>query len=169
MPWPVALGGIVGSRMDADGFSVGGYAAIGMDSGAEEWTPPEPIRRHPAMAKLGRAVLRLRLYWGWSQQTLEARSGVDQTTISRLERGTQRGLSIRRLAAILDALRVGEVVFDRPPTVPQTNLEILLYGDRWARAVAEADRRLRWGQAPAVSPPEEPALEEPAARFEDQG
>lgn len=55
-----------------------------------------------------------------------------------------------RLAAILDALHVGEVVFDRPPTVPQTNLEIMLYGDRWAMAGAESDRRLEW--APATTP-----------------
>jgi transcriptional regulator with XRE-family HTH domain len=90
----------------------------------------EQHRQRRSLAKVGRAVLRLRLYWGWSQQTLEARSRVDQTTISRLERGTQRGLSIRRLAAILDALHVGEVVSDRLPTVPQTDLEIMLYGDR---------------------------------------
>lgn len=75
---------------------------------------------------------------------LERSSGVDQTTISRLERGVQRGLSIRRLAAILDALQVGEVIFDKPPTVPQTDLEIMLYGDPWQRAIREADRRLGW-------------------------
>ena len=56
---------------------------------------------------------------------------MDQTTISRLEHGRQRGLSIRRLAAILDALKVGDVVFERPRTVPQTSLEIMLFGDRW--------------------------------------
>ena len=108
-----------------------------------------PAARPTAMAKMGRAILRLRLFWGWSQQELEARSGVDQTTISRLERGVQHGLSIRRLAAILDALRVGNVTFDKPPTVPQTSLEILLYGDPWERATKEADRRLRW---PAIGP-----------------
>jgi transcriptional regulator with XRE-family HTH domain len=149
--------------MDDDRFSLGGYAAIGMDFGAEEWAPTEPIRKRPALAKLGRAVLRLRLYWHWSQKELEARSGVDQTTISRLERGAQRGLSIRRLAAILDALHVGEVILDRPPTVPPTALEVMLYGDRWANAVAEADRRLGWAHPTRTEP------EEPAAGFEDAG
>jgi transcriptional regulator with XRE-family HTH domain len=101
------------------------------------------------MAKLGRAVLRLRLYTGWSQLDLERASGVDQSTISRLERGVQRGLSIRRLARILDALRVGEIVFDRQPTLPQTDLEIMLFGDPWKRATREADRRLGWPAPPA--------------------
>jgi transcriptional regulator with XRE-family HTH domain len=105
-----------------------------------------------ALAKVGRGVLRLRLYRGWSQADLEQRSKVDQTTISRLERGLQRGLSIRRLAAILDALHVGDVVFDQPPLItPPTNLEIMLFGDRWERAGREADRRLGWpGKAPAA-------------------
>ena len=97
-----------------------------------------------ALAKIGRGVLRLRLFWGWSQAELERRSGVDQTTISRLERGVQRGLCIRKLGAILDALRVHEVLFEKPPTIPQTDLEIVLYGDPWARAATEADRRLAW-------------------------
>ena len=97
------------------------------------------------MQKIGRAVLRLRLYHGWSQRDLEHKSRVDQTTICRLERGEQRGLSIRRLAAILDALHAGDIVFDQPQLiVPQTDLEIMLFGDRWARAGTEADRRLGW-------------------------
>ena len=79
-----------------------------------------------ALAKIGRGILRMRLFWGWSQADLEHRSGVDQTTISRVERGVQRGLSLGRLAKILDALRVGDVLFEKPPTVPQTNLEIML-------------------------------------------
>jgi transcriptional regulator with XRE-family HTH domain len=97
------------------------------------------------LQKIGRAVLRLRLYYGWSQRDLEHRAQVDQTTISRLERGVLRGLSIRRLAAILDALHVGEIVFDQPELiVPPTDLEIMLFGDRWALARDEADRRLHW-------------------------
>lgn len=115
-----------------------------MDS---EWPPK-------ALAKIGRGILRMRLFWGWSQADLEYRSGVDQTTISRLERGVQRGLSLRRLAKILDALRVGDVLFEKPPTIPQTDLEIMLYGDRWERAVTEPDRRLHW-PAP-LEPVEEP-------------
>jgi transcriptional regulator with XRE-family HTH domain len=131
----------------------GGQKMISANSGS----------RPAAISTIGRGILRLRLFWGWSQAELERRSGVDQTTISRLERGLQRGLSIRRLAAILDALRVGEVMFDRPATIPQTDLEIMLYGDPWKRAMAEADRRLRWPQL------SEPGIGEPDAWFEDQG
>jgi transcriptional regulator with XRE-family HTH domain len=101
--------------------------------------------RRTALHKIGRAVLRLRLYYGWSQRDLEHRSKVDQTTISRLERGVLGGLSIRRLGAILDALHVGEIVFGEPDLiVAPTDLEIMLFGDRWALARQEADRRLRW-------------------------
>ncbi len=81
----------------------------------------EPPARKPAMAKIGRQILRLRLYWGWSQAELGRRAKLSQSTISRLERGVQRGISTGRLAQVMEALRVGEVTFDRPPTVPQTN------------------------------------------------
>lgn len=135
------------------------YAAIGIDpwpSGTatdvsseadERWTKAhEALRRaagDPVELKVGLAVMRLRLYWGWSQKDLELLSGVDQTTLSRLERGRQAGLSIRRLFAILGALRVGEVQFlPRTPLVPPTPLELLLHGDPWKRAIAEADRRV---------------------------
>lgn len=102
--------------------------------------------RPTAMEKIGRGVLRLRLYHLWSQATLEFKSGVDQTTISRLERGQQTNICIKRLAAILDALHVGDVLFQEPRLItPPTNLELMLFGDRWARAVEEADRRLGWG------------------------
>lgn len=104
----------------------------------------EPPARKPAMAKIGRQILRLRLYWGWSQAELGRRAKLSQSTISRLERGVQRGISTGRLAQVMEALRVGEVTFDRPPTVPQTNLEIMLRGDPWQKAGLEADRRLGW-------------------------
>ncbi len=56
-------------------------------------------RKPKAMEKIGRAVLRLRLYRGWSQMDLERGSRVDQTTISRLERGVQRERSQARIVA----------------------------------------------------------------------
>ena len=98
-------------------------------------------------------MLRLRLYYQWSQATLEHRSGVDQTTISRMERGQHPGITIKRLGAVLDALGVGEVLFDHPALVSeQTPLEIMLYGDVWARATREANRRLAWPEASEAMP-----------------
>ncbi len=139
--------------------------------------------RPKALAKIGRGVLRMRLFWGWSQAELERRSGVDQTTISRLERGVQRGLSIRRLGKILDALAVGDELFEKPPTIPQTALEIMLYGDPWKRATDEADRRLGWprpveagtlGAHPGKAVPDGPEVDArevdaPDAWIEDAG
>ena len=101
------------------------------------------LAENPVEVKVGRAILRLRLYWGWSQAELGRRSGLDQTTISRLERGRQEGLAIRRFFAILRALQVGEIVMlPRPPAAPMTSLELMLSGDPWKRAINEADRRL---------------------------
>jgi transcriptional regulator with XRE-family HTH domain len=106
----------------------------------EEITAP-PAQKS-AMAKIGRQLLRLRLYWGWTQAEVGRRAKLSQSTISRLERGVQRGISMGRLAAVMKALRVSDVTFDRPPTPPQTRLELMLRGDPWKRAVIEADRRL---------------------------
>jgi transcriptional regulator with XRE-family HTH domain len=41
---------------------------------------------------------------GYSQRQLERLSGVDQTTISRLENGRLRSLRLVRLAALFEAL-----------------------------------------------------------------
>jgi transcriptional regulator with XRE-family HTH domain len=108
-------------------------------------TPPRVVaRRRAVLAELGRAHLHLRIYRGWSQLDVERRSGVDQTTISRFERGDEQGLSIHRLAATLEALGVGEIGFLPPPGPPPTALELMLYRDRWRKAGdAAADRLSR--------------------------
>ena len=106
-------------------------------------SPPAGIAKPTVEARIGHAVLRLRLYWGWSQRELQRRSGVHQSQISRLESGSQHGLSTRRLFAILRALRVGDVAFLPPePVVPPTALELMLHGDPWERATLAADRRV---------------------------
>ena len=102
-----------------------------------------PVQKSP-VAKIGRQLLRLRLYWGWSQAEVARRANLSQSTISRLERGVQHGISIGRLTRVMKALRVGDVIFDRPPTQEQTSLERMLYGDPWVKATEEADRRLGW-------------------------
>jgi transcriptional regulator with XRE-family HTH domain len=99
-------------------------------------------RRSPE-EMLGRGLLRLRLYIGWSQRDLEGKSGVDQSTICRLETGHAANVGSARLCAMLRALRVGDVVFlPRFPAVEPTALELMLRGDPWKRAVAEAERRV---------------------------
>ncbi len=131
------------SQQEHDDLSaaIGGPAGDGR--GTEDPGDEKPEVKLTVEQMLGRAVLRLRLYWGWSQTELERRSGVDQTTISRFESGRQRGLSLRRLAAILRALRVGSIDLMPPdPIVQPTALELMLYGNRWERAVEAADRQL---------------------------
>lgn len=123
------------------------YAAIGIDLRALRRAAGGaaliPAHANPVSIKIGLAVLRLRLYWGWSQRDLGRRAGVDQSTISRLERGRQEGLAMRRYFAILAALRVGDILMlPRPPVVEHTSLELMLSGDPWKRAVATAARRV---------------------------
>ena len=106
--------------------------------------PSVPRTPAPAVDELiGQAVLRLRIYRGLSQQKLERLSGVDQTTISRLEHAKAHGLSIRRLFAILKALRAEEITLGPGPrNVPQSSWEDAMYGDLWERAGRLADARL---------------------------
>jgi hypothetical protein len=79
------------------------------------WAPSSAVppavagRRQKVVDELGRAMLQLRLFRGWTQREVELGSGVDQTTICRIERGRQGGLSIQALAAILEALKVGRI------------------------------------------------------------
>jgi transcriptional regulator with XRE-family HTH domain len=53
---------------------------------------------------IGVEIKRRRHTLGWSQRTLEAHSGVDQTVISRLENGKQYGMRWSRFALLVDAL-----------------------------------------------------------------
>lgn len=128
-----------GSDVD-DGEAVGdavGDAIVG-DASERKTVPPLSVEE-----RFGHAILRLRLYRGWSQRDLQRTSGVHQSQVSRLETGRQRGLSSRRVFAILRALRVGEVAFLPPePAVPPTQLELMLWGDPWARAGRAAERRV---------------------------
>jgi transcriptional regulator with XRE-family HTH domain len=125
-----------------------GDLPVGIDSAAGEWNvdgfliPSRPDRL-PVDVMLGRALIRLRLYLGWSQRDLEHASGVDQSTICRLETGRAANVGSQRLVAMLKALRVDDVVFlPRPPAAPPTALELMLHGDPWERAIIEAERRV---------------------------
>ena len=76
-------------------------------NGGMPWANPEPPR-DPLVQKgltlLGAAMRRARLRKGWSQRDLEARTGVDQSTISRFERGDRVGMRFSRLCLIVSVL-----------------------------------------------------------------
>jgi transcriptional regulator with XRE-family HTH domain len=56
------------------------------------------------LVDFGRRVRRARRHRGFSQEDLERRSRVDQTAISRLERGLAPAMGARRLVRLGDAL-----------------------------------------------------------------
>ena len=70
---------------------------------------PEPqVQR--GMELIGAAARRARRRHRWSQRDLEARTGIDQTTISRFENGIRCGMRWSRFAtlvAVLDGLDFG--------------------------------------------------------------
>ena len=113
------------------------------------WANPEPPR-DPLVQKgldlLGAAMRRARERKGWTQRELEARTGVDQSTISRFERGDRVGMRFSRLALIVGVL--GGLEFDPPgPAVEpffSTRKAWIEYEERQYRATlaylrAEAD------------------------------
>jgi transcriptional regulator with XRE-family HTH domain len=62
---------------------------------------------------IGRGVLRARIDASLTQRRLEDLSGVDQSTISRLENGNLSGLRLARLAAIVGTLNGFPLLDDR--------------------------------------------------------
>jgi transcriptional regulator with XRE-family HTH domain len=65
--------------------------------------PRDPQEQH-GFELIGAEVRRRRLALGWTQRTLEAHSGIDQTVISKLENGKQYGIRWSRFARLVDAL-----------------------------------------------------------------
>jgi transcriptional regulator with XRE-family HTH domain len=56
------------------------------------------------VAAFGREVLTTRRRYRMTQMQLERRSGLDQTMISRIERGQLHGIPLRRLVLLADGL-----------------------------------------------------------------
>lgn len=57
------------------------------------------------MTTIGGLVRYVRVRLGWSQRTLQAYSGVHQSSISRFERGLAPGLRLEAVACMVAALR----------------------------------------------------------------
>jgi len=95
-----------------------------------------------ALEALGRQVLGARRHAALSQRAVEAMTGIDQTTLVRIEHGKATGLPLRRLAALLAALDAG--VATRRPAValglatPGSN-EWINDGPAWDMAVPAID------------------------------
>jgi hypothetical protein len=88
---------------------------VGVDRDVVESIMPYTFRPHDrrvigAQVALGRAIHLARMSQLLSQEALEARSAIDQSTISRLERGMAPGLRLDRLAQVLAGLSVDRVV-----------------------------------------------------------
>jgi len=66
------------------------------------YRPCSDPRTMAALLRLGLAISQARRLTGLSQTRLARRSGVDQGSISRLERGLAPGMRIENIARILD-------------------------------------------------------------------
>ena len=86
-----------------------------------------PVSAHEAagMRRLGEQLRRARLGRGWSQRGLERASGVDQTTISRLENGRLVNLGFLRIVALVAALEGTWQIFPPDPPDPPTPSALL--------------------------------------------
>lgn len=84
-----------------------------------EWFGRRDAQEKHGFELIGVEIKRRRLLLGWSQRTLEAYSGIDQTVISRLENGKQYGMRWSRFARLVDALGgIGpSAVRRRPQTI----------------------------------------------------
>jgi transcriptional regulator with XRE-family HTH domain len=68
---------------------------------------PEGDRDWALLRRFGVEFRRCRVYAGLSQVELARRSGVSQSTISRIERGKASSASLIKLVRISDAMRAG--------------------------------------------------------------
>jgi transcriptional regulator with XRE-family HTH domain len=71
--------------------------------GPKGW--PLTDREVEGLRLLGVQLRRARLGNGWSQRRLERASGIDQTTISRLENGRLASLRLTKVARLMQALQ----------------------------------------------------------------
>ena len=72
-------------------------------------------RTRRVLDRIGQTTMLARVGQGLSQRNLEALTGVDQTTISRLENGSAAGLRLDKLAVIIAVLDLDRFDQLRPP------------------------------------------------------
>jgi len=71
------------------------------------WDRPISDKARLALEELGSQVVRARRQHGSSQRGLERATGIDQSTISRIEHGQASGLPLWRFALLVSALGAG--------------------------------------------------------------
>jgi transcriptional regulator with XRE-family HTH domain len=76
---------------------------------------PLTDRQVQGLQLIGLQLKRARIGIGWTQKRLERASGVDQTTISRLENGRLASLRLVRIAALMQALNGTWQIFGEAP------------------------------------------------------
>ena len=82
-----------------------------------DWTPwRRRAQPDPGVVAFGRELLATRKLRRLSQSALERRSGVDQTMISRIERGLVPNTPVRRLVMLADGLDAALGFVERDPT-----------------------------------------------------
>jgi HTH-type transcriptional regulator/antitoxin HipB len=85
-----------------------------MFDGQDRYSPVE----RDALVQIGAAIRAARRQIPWSQHMLARRSGLSQSTISRLEAGKAPTVRIARLARILIALDATLLIELLPPRLP---------------------------------------------------
>jgi transcriptional regulator with XRE-family HTH domain len=106
------------------------------------WDKPVDDEIAAALEALGHQVLGARRHAALSQRSVEAMTGIDQTTLVRIEHGKATGLPLRRFAVLLAALDAG-VATRRPAlafglTQPGSS-EWINDGPAWDTAVPAVD------------------------------
>jgi DNA-binding Xre family transcriptional regulator len=83
------------------------------------WTVEARERRFPEVQRgwelLGLAVKRRRVALGWSQRDLQRASGLNQSVISRLERGILSGIRFSTFARLVAAMNGLDLERPHPP------------------------------------------------------
>jgi transcriptional regulator with XRE-family HTH domain len=115
----------------------------------ERRVPTDPVVAD-RLFRIGLAVRAARQRAGLSQEMLERRSGIDQTTISRVERGMTRGFTVESLVRLKSGLGEALVLFTCP------HPHECIWSARVLPEPAPGAFRLPGTRLPASPPPAEP-------------